>query len=151
VKRTILIFFFTCFATVAGDWPQWLGPTRNNHVSTDEKIPEKLPTDLKPIWKIQIGGGFSSPIVANNKVIYLDENGEKEIVHLLDAKTGKEIWQTIVTPMNGARVRAARRSLIMSWSRLDTANCLRRQQTSPFPKWSADASMFNPATVSSAV
>ena len=94
MKQTLTIFFFACLASFAGDWPQWLGPTRNNHVSVGEKIPDKLPAELKPVWKIQIGGGFSSPIVANNKGIYFDENGEREIVHLLDANTGKEIWQT---------------------------------------------------------
>ena len=78
----------------AGDWPQWLGPTRNNHVAKDEKNLNKLPSNLQPVWKIKIGEGFSSPIVARNKVIYFDENGEKEVVHLLDAATGKEIWQT---------------------------------------------------------
>ncbi|MEO6184321.1 MAG: PQQ-binding-like beta-propeller repeat protein [Verrucomicrobiota bacterium] len=86
---------FCGFASAsAGDWPQWLGPTRNNHVSTNETSLTKLSADLKPAWKIKIGEGFSSPIVASNKVIYFDENGEKEVVHLLDAATGKEIWQT---------------------------------------------------------
>ena len=94
MNHTISILFLSCFASFAGDWPQWLGPTRNNQVSAGEKIPGKLPSELKSVWKTNIGGGFSSPIFANNKVIYFDENGEKEIVHLLDAKTGKEIWQT---------------------------------------------------------
>ena len=89
------VLFLHCFSNAsAGDWPQWLGPSRNNHVSTNETNLTKLSPDLKPVWKIKIGEGFSSPIVAANKVIYFDENGEKEVVHLLDAATGKEIWQT---------------------------------------------------------
>lgn len=93
MKFTILIFF-SVFTLSAGDWPQWLGPTRNNHVSADEKFLSKIPPELKPVWKIKIGGGFSSPVVANGKLIYFDENGEKEVVHLLDASNGKELWQT---------------------------------------------------------
>ena len=94
MKLTILISLVACFTSFAGDWPQWLGPTRNNHAAKDEKNLAKLPSDLKPLWKNKIGGGFSSPIVANNKVIYFDENGEMEVAHQLDARTGNEIWQT---------------------------------------------------------
>ena len=78
----------------AGDWPQWLGPTRNNHAAADEKIPNKLFSDPQPIWKIKIGEGFSSPIVARGKIIYFDENREKEVVHQREASNGKENWQT---------------------------------------------------------
>lgn len=94
MKQASLIFLISSFTVLAGDWPQWLGPTRDNHVAAEEKISNNLSADLKPVWKIPIGGGFSSPIVFGNKVVYFDENGEKEIVHFLDAKTGKEIWQT---------------------------------------------------------
>lgn len=92
-----LFFFFLSSAVLpssARDWPQWLGPTRNNHVADGEKFPDRLPPDLKPLWKISIGGGFSSPIESDNKVFYFDENGEKEILHQVDAHTGKENWQT---------------------------------------------------------
>lgn len=94
MKQASLIFFISSFTVLGGDWPQWLGPTRDNHVAAKENLPIRLYADLKPIWKIPIGGGFSSPIVADERLVYFDENGEKEIVHSLDAKTGKEIWQT---------------------------------------------------------
>lgn len=97
MKSTVFLFLicWSCSAG-AGDWPQWLGPTRNNRVSLKEPVPEKIPAEPKPLWQIKIGGGFSSPVVAGNKVVYSDENGEKEILHLLDATTGKESWQTVV-------------------------------------------------------
>jgi len=104
VKLSRTVFFLlvsNCICATAGDWPQWLGPTRNNHAGADEKIPNKLSSEPKAIWKIKIGGGFSSPIVASGKVIYFDENGEKEIVHQLDGKTGKEIWQTSIANRYG--------------------------------------------------
>jgi outer membrane protein assembly factor BamB len=52
-----------------------------------------LPKELKPLWKVGVGGGHSAPVVAGNKLVYLDENGSREIVHVLDATTGKELWQ----------------------------------------------------------
>jgi outer membrane protein assembly factor BamB len=78
----------------AADWPQWRGPTRTAHASVDSPAPSVLPKELKPIWKIRVGGGHSSPVVANGRLVYLDENGSREIAHCLDAATGKEIWQS---------------------------------------------------------
>ncbi len=95
-KSFSFLFFLSAFTVLSADWPQWLGPNRNGHIAPDEKIPARLPNDLKPLWRKSIGGGFSSPIVANGKLVYGDENGEKEIIHLLDAKSGKEIWQTAI-------------------------------------------------------
>ncbi|MGI8964881.1 MAG: PQQ-binding-like beta-propeller repeat protein, partial [Limisphaerales bacterium] len=96
LKSFLFIFFLSAITVFSANWPQWLGPTRDGHPSLTEKVPAKLPTDLKPLWRKNIGGGFSSPIVANGKLIYFDENGEKEIVHLLEAGSGKEIWQTAI-------------------------------------------------------
>jgi outer membrane protein assembly factor BamB len=76
------------------DWPQWRGPARTAHASLDTPGPGALPKESKPAWKIAVGGGHSSPVVASGKLVYLDENGSREIAHCLDAATGKEVWQT---------------------------------------------------------
>jgi outer membrane protein assembly factor BamB len=89
---------FSCFARAAhgGDWPQWLGPSRDGHTAADFPALEKLPSELKIVWRKKIGGGFSSPVVAGGKLIVFDENGSAEVVHLLDAKTGAEIWNASI-------------------------------------------------------
>jgi outer membrane protein assembly factor BamB len=83
---------------VAGNWPQWHGPTRDCRIASDDPVPASLPKDLKPVWKISVGGGFSAPVVTDGKLVYLDENGKEEVAHLIDAKTGKELWQTPLAP-----------------------------------------------------
>ena len=80
------------FAT-ASDWPQWHGPTRDCVAPAGAPVPASLPKDLKPLWKIPVGGGHSSPVVAGGKLVFCDENGAKEVAHCLDAKTGKELWK----------------------------------------------------------
>ncbi|EEF61873.1 PQQ-binding-like beta-propeller repeat protein [Pedosphaera parvula] len=76
----------------AADWPQWRGPDRNGVVPAGSVIPASLPSDPKVVWKMDIGGGFSSPIVAKGKLLYLDAQNDKEVAHLVDAKSGKELW-----------------------------------------------------------
>ncbi len=81
----------------AADWPQWRGPARNGHAD-DLAALIQLPADLKPIWKIAVGGGHSSPVVAGGTVIYMDEDGTNEVAHALDAATGKERWKVAYAP-----------------------------------------------------
>jgi outer membrane protein assembly factor BamB len=82
----------------AGDWTQWRGPNRDGHVPIRDKVPAALPTEINPRWRIPIGEGFSSPVVAGGtsagRVFYLDLQGGKEVVHAVEAATGKEVWQT---------------------------------------------------------
>jgi outer membrane protein assembly factor BamB len=76
----------------AADWPQWRGPNRDGHAPG--AVVESLPREIKPSWKKSVGPGFSAPIVANGKLIYLDEQNAKEVAHCLDAATGQELWAT---------------------------------------------------------
>lgn len=74
----------------AGDWPQWRGANRDGHAAGTSIT--ALPKDLKPVWRVPVGPGFSAPVVANGKLVYLDEQNGKEVAHCLDAKTGKPLW-----------------------------------------------------------
>src|SRR5438477_2412858 len=88
----ITLPFFTAYAS-ADDWPQWRGPMRNVCAPAGSAIIDSLPKELKPVWRISIGGGFSSPVLADGKLVYLDEQDGKEVAHLIDAASGKEIWR----------------------------------------------------------
>jgi outer membrane protein assembly factor BamB len=90
----LLILFGTLlFSGLArgGDWPQWRGIHRDGRAE-GETAPEELPKELKPLWKIAVGGGFSAPIVAGDKLVYLDAQDGKEIAHLLKTSDGTEVW-----------------------------------------------------------
>jgi len=98
--------WFVCAAVVASfaltsrasDWPQWRGVNRDGHAAPGAAAISSLEKDLKPVWKQAIGPGFSSPIVAHGKLIFLDarqaeEPGRtNEVVHCVDASSGKELW-----------------------------------------------------------
>ncbi len=77
----------------AGDWPQWRGPQRTGHAAAEAQVPSALPTEPKVVWRLDIGGGFSSPVIAAGKLVYLDAQDDKEVAHLLDSRTGKELWR----------------------------------------------------------
>lgn len=93
VIRLLMGLLMAVSTTDAGDWPQWHGPTRDCRVSEAGPVPTALPKELKPVWKLAVGGGHSSPVVTDGKLIFLDEDGREEVAHCVDAGSGRELWR----------------------------------------------------------
>ncbi len=78
------------------DWPQFRGPNRDG--TWDETgILESFPQGgVKIRWRHPVGGGFSSPVVAQGRVFVFDvelaKPKSRERIHCLDAKTGRVLW-----------------------------------------------------------
>src|SRR5262245_49596227 len=86
------------------DWPQWMGPKRDN-VWREDGILDTLPASPKVLWRVPVAGGFAGPAVSGGKVYVADyvttantqtENFERdkeftgtERVLCLDEKTGQ--------------------------------------------------------------
>ncbi|MHA3774038.1 PQQ-binding-like beta-propeller repeat protein [Verrucomicrobiota bacterium sgz303538] len=83
-------------STYGADWPQWRGPERTGHVPAGELVPSTLPSEPKIVWRVPIGEGFASPVVAGGKVFYLDNKDGQEVAHAADASTGRELWQATI-------------------------------------------------------
>ncbi len=79
--------------TRAEDWPQWRGPLRTGEAVGGDAELAALPAELKVVWRTDAGGGFASPVVAGGRVTFLDDREGRETVHLLDAASGRRIWQ----------------------------------------------------------
>ena len=56
----------------ADDWPQWLGPKRDD-IWRETRIVEKFPASGPTTkWRTDIGAGYSGPAVANGKIYVMD-------------------------------------------------------------------------------
>src|SRR5687768_5768863 len=86
---------------LAGDWPQWRGPNRDGQPAAGSPAVSSLPRELKPVWRLPVGPGFSSPVVARGKVFFLDEQEGQEVAHCVEAGTAKEVWKTPVATAAG--------------------------------------------------
>jgi outer membrane protein assembly factor BamB len=87
-----------CFlpTAYADDWPQWRGPGSDG-VWKEKGILESFPSGgLKIRWRVPVGGGISSPVVARGRVYVTDSLEEKpkawERIHCFDEKTGAPLW-----------------------------------------------------------
>lgn len=89
---TVLVGSFAVLPAFAEDWPQWLGPRRDNS-STEKVTPWK--ENLKVLWRMPVGEGRSSPVAADGRVFIhakIKDKNEEEIA-AFDAESGKELWR----------------------------------------------------------
>jgi outer membrane protein assembly factor BamB len=89
------------------EWPQWRGPNRDG-VLTSFKEPATWPEQLTRRWKIEVGTGYATPLIAGNRIYIFSRQGEEEVMQALDADSGKSLWRTAYPTtftMNSAAVR----------------------------------------------
>jgi outer membrane protein assembly factor BamB len=87
-----LLVLVTAETTNAGDWPQWLGPTR------DAVSPEKIAAWKESpylVWREPVGEGNSSPVVAGKRIFLQSKVAGKDAEEVVarDAATGKLLWR----------------------------------------------------------
>ena len=88
--------------SVVAQWPQWRGPSRNGAVAAaaTPKWPAS-PQGWKRAWRVDVGEGYSSPVVAGGRVFVHSRRDPEEVVTAIDLATGKVAWQQkYATPFN---------------------------------------------------
>lgn len=96
--RTVFVkcFRWLCALTTLGclaqDWPQWRGPERDGSAPAF-RAPAVWPTQLKKIWSVETGLGYSSPVAARQRVYILTGKENREQVSCLDIGDGHVLWQ----------------------------------------------------------
>ena len=90
VTARFLLSFAAVTLLTASDWPEWRGPHRDGVVTEEPKNwPEKL--NLK--WKIEVGIGHASPVMAAGSIYDFARQGDKEMVRSIDPSNGKIRWK----------------------------------------------------------
>ncbi|MCZ6727878.1 MAG: PQQ-like beta-propeller repeat protein, partial [Acidobacteria bacterium] len=84
---------FATSALFAGDWPQWRGPERDGVAAPGAVLPTDLPAQLRRVWQVEVGPGYSGPVVVGDRVYVHSRQGSDEIVRALDLADGLELWR----------------------------------------------------------
>lgn len=97
-KRVIAIFCCIAFAVVprAEDWPQWRGARRDG-VWRERGILRELPPEgLMVRWRVPVGYGFSSPVIAKGRVYVTDALLDRPMIRgrvlCFEERSGKLLW-----------------------------------------------------------
>lgn len=94
-------------SVAAQEWPQWRGPNRDGVVGSFTE-PRAWPDQLTRRWKVEVGTGYATPLVAGSRLYLFSRQGDREVMSALDAGSGKVLWQTgypVSFTMNSAAVR----------------------------------------------
>lgn len=96
MRRCLFAFSLALALTLpaaGGDWPTFLGPTRDG-VSTETGIINPWPAvGLKKVWECELGLGFAPPVVSDGKLFHADRFGDNVRLTARDAATGKFLWK----------------------------------------------------------
>jgi len=74
------------------DVPQWRGLSRDGGASAFVE-PASWPEALTRRWRVEVGEGYSSPLVVGSTVFVFSRQNGRENLRALDAATGAERWQ----------------------------------------------------------
>jgi outer membrane protein assembly factor BamB len=75
---------------VTSDWPSFLGPT-HDAVSTETRLTRILPPPL--VWEVPKGTSYTSPAVADGRLVFVHRIGDEEVVECLHPETAAPLWQ----------------------------------------------------------
>ncbi len=75
------------------DWPQFLGPNRDNSVEDSGLSADWTSHQPRELWRREIGAGWGSFAIVNGFAITQEQRGAEEMVTCLEARTGTVRWQ----------------------------------------------------------
>jgi outer membrane protein assembly factor BamB len=95
---TVLPLAATAAEPPAGSWPQFLGPNRNGVSAETGLNLDWRKTPPRVVWKVVVGGGYSSVIAAEGRLYTMVNRGARDLVVALDPKTGRDVWKFDAAP-----------------------------------------------------
>ncbi len=90
MRKVIGICLLIAGALSSADWPEWRGPHRDGVIAGE---PSNWPEKLNLKWKVAIGEGHASPILAGASIYTFTRLNGEETLTSLDPSNGKLRWQ----------------------------------------------------------
>lgn len=79
-------------AAVNSDWPRFLGP-EDNCLSPETHLLSTFPEGgPAKVWELEKGSGYTSPVIAEGRLVFFDRIDDEEIIDCLDPETGRRFW-----------------------------------------------------------
>lgn len=88
----VLLLLLVAPAASAQEWTQWRGPDRDGFVSA-KNAPVTWPEKLDRVWRVEIGEGYSSPVVSAGRAFVHSRRDPEEVVTAINLADGKVIWE----------------------------------------------------------
>ncbi|MEK0449099.1 MAG: hypothetical protein RL088_1367 [Verrucomicrobiota bacterium] len=102
MKTSLFLLALSATVSLAGDWPQWRGPNRDD-ISTESGLLKSWPAEgPKRVWLFENAGmGYAGFSISGGKLLTMGTRDGKEILLALDANSGKELWASPIGDILG--------------------------------------------------
>ena len=77
----------------ARDWPQFLGPERDNRLRSVHLERDWTRRPPREVWRRPVGPAWSSFAIAGGRAVTQEQHGPEEQVVCYDLATGRKLWQ----------------------------------------------------------
>ncbi len=78
---------------VVSDWVRFLGPD-DNGTSPETQLLDSFPeSGPSLVWERKKGSSYTSPVLAEGKLVMFDRFGDEEVVESFEPETGKALWR----------------------------------------------------------
>ena len=100
MRLVVIVLVLLPAALSAQEWTQWRGAHRDASLIAAH-VPPTWPASVRRVWRVEIGEGYSSPVVAGTRVFVHSRRDPAELVTALDLESGTIAWQqTYQAPFN---------------------------------------------------
>lgn len=82
-------------APLGADWKAFLGPNHNGVVEASGLIKQFGEDTPQLLWEMPKGEGYSSPALADGKLVFAHREADEEVTVCLEPRTGKTLWRTV--------------------------------------------------------
>ena len=95
IIRLLALLAIGAVSALAGDWPQFRGPNRDN-ISTETGLLRTWPAKgPRVLWKIPVCEGYAGAAIKDGRIYLNDYNAAKKehLVRCISLADGKDLWQ----------------------------------------------------------
>jgi len=93
LTAALVILCLCATVTLAADWPNFFGPTRNGIAPDTGLNKDWKARPPQVLWQVTMGdNGYAGPSVADGKVFIIDRAGDNDVVRCLRLQDGQEVW-----------------------------------------------------------
>jgi outer membrane protein assembly factor BamB len=79
-------------APVTLAWADYRGANRDGHYTQTRIRTAWPPAGLPQLWRVKVGGGYASVVIAEGRVFTIEQRRGEEVVAAYDFDTGRELW-----------------------------------------------------------
>jgi len=79
-------------AAAAADWPRWRGAEGDGVYRGDDWSLEKFAGGLEEAWKVDVGAGYSSVAVVENRLYTMGNENNTDYIGCINTENGEVIW-----------------------------------------------------------